>query len=284
MRGGAKDLALVNLADTNQSLGTGDAVCYFTATRANEQAGEDEFDGQRHGVFTYYLVPKLDGKRDIWQDIKDGVVSAVSDHMDDTQHPTLSPDYDDVVAFDVKAAADAPTDPTNTTPTNTTPTNTTPDNDGPKNLWDLYNVDHVNHTRVSLTMFPNETNIALGEQISFHVSAGETGYLVVLERGTSGKVNLIFPLDGAVDSSRVSGDTMTDFPSDGKAFAADAAGTERIKAILFEDRDQAAELLTKFAGTRGLERTQMQARDLRLVSATQTPQFYTSDITFEVTQ
>lgn len=268
-RGGSKDLALVNLADTNDSLGGGGNVCYFTATTANEQAGEDEFNGQRHGVFTYYLVPRLDGQRDLWQAIKDSVVSQVADYMDDTQHPTLSPNYDNVVAFDDKAADTPPV------------TN----NQGPTSLWDLYSEDHVDHSKVSLTMSPDQTSLSVNDEISFHVETGEMGYLVVLERGTSGNVNLIYPLDGTVDSASVSGDVTTDFPGDGKAYKADDAGTERIKAILFDDRSQAQELLSNFAGkSRGLARHQMQSRDLELVSATQTPQFFTSAITFEVTQ
>jgi len=298
-RGGSKDLTVVNLADTNESLGgTSGSVCYFTATRENEQAGEDEFEGQRHGVFTYFLVPKLDGARDIWQDIKNGVASNVSDHMDDTQHPTLSPTYDSVVAFDGKAGGSDTPDTPDTPPAPNTPdtpdTPTTNDDSnkprhysGTKSVWDLYNADHVNHAKVSLTMFPNQTTIAVNDQISFHVASGESGYLIVLERGTSGSVNLIYPLDASIDSSHVSGDTMTDFPSDGKAFAADTAGNERIKAILFEDKNQAADLLKNFGQKRSLNRNQMkkmQSRDLKIVSATDTPQFYTSDITFEVTQ
>ena len=68
------------------------------------------------------------------------------------------------------------------TPTNTDDSNKPRHYTGTKSVWDLYNADHVNHAKVSLTMFPNQTTIAVNDQISFHVASGESGYLVVLER------------------------------------------------------------------------------------------------------
>jgi hypothetical protein len=188
------------------------------------------------------------------------------------QHPTVSPDFVKVAEFEDKIG-DAPPAPT---ASDDAPT-------GPKNVWDLYTAEHVDPHIVSVEMQPDKTTIAIGERISFRVTTGQAGYLIVLERGTSGKVNLIFPDPATLDAAKVDANTGTDFPSSDQAFTPDAAGSERIKAILFDSQEGAAELIGKLAGTAGLARDDMRSRDLVRVSLTPDA-FYTSEITFEVTQ
>jgi hypothetical protein len=61
-----KDLVKVNRTDTPTG---GSGVCYFVAASANEQAGEDDFNGMRRGVFSYFLCERLNGNRDRWGDV-----------------------------------------------------------------------------------------------------------------------------------------------------------------------------------------------------------------------
>lgn len=288
--------------DTMTDAATGN-VCYFTATRKNEQAGEDLFpNGERHGVFTYYLVQRLNSDKDIWGNVQAKVGSQVSSWMDDTQHPTLSPSYNDAQIFEARVA---PSDTTPNPPDNPTPPNPTPvvtPAPKPNTMWETYSADNADPEKVLVSIEPDQTTFAVGEQLTFSVKLGAPGYLVLLERGTSGKVNLLFPADARVETAeRAAGWTMTIPEDKGMAWAPDQPGTERIKALLFTSKEKAEAVLEKFRDkdgkARSLTRNAM-SRDLVLVAKkppvqNNTPDtppskinpvldFYSSDIIFEI--
>lgn len=270
--GGTKDLVKVNASDTPTG---GSGVCYFAASSANEQAGEDDFGAERHGVFTYYLMRRLTGGKDRWGDVQSTVSGKVAEHMEDTQHPRLTPDFVNAPVFDGKDVQPEP-DP----------------KPEPHNLWDDYNGDHVDRTKVEVQMRPDQTTCRVGDHLRFttrvgavtrgHPQSGSTrgGYLVILERGVQDDVHILFPESAKVDDARVEGARVIDIPEPDMAYAPDAPGTERVRAILFSSKETAKALLDQFPPSRSIKRTQL-LRKLVKVSTKQAP-FYTSDIVFEV--
>ena len=283
-------------ADTNAALtvtagptaaaasGTSGSVCYFAATRENEQAGEYDFQGTRHGVFTFFLTRALNNSSVRWGDLQSKVTGDVSNQTEDEQHPTLSPAYVDTVVFeDPKPlvapgpAATAPANPGAVTTTATAPADAVPTK---STLWDDYNRDRVDASQLFLTMNPNLTSIAVGQPVEFSATVAGRGFLIILEKGTSGNINLLYPADVTTATAAVSPGVARRIPADGFSYAPDAAGTERIRAILLSSEDAAQKLLNSFAKSRSVSRG-LWARDLVEVPTIAAPA-YTSDFTFEV--
>lgn len=294
---GEKDLVLANNQDTNSQF-TGvspsgpavsaAAVCYFTAARENEVAQEDEFDGRPHGVFTYYLLASLQPSQGTWGALQSTVSAKVVEHLQDQQHPTLTPKYTSSHVFG--AVAGQPSVP----PAQTGVA-------AQSSVWNLLNSDNVERTKVSLMMEPDAGVIPIGRNVSFSVSVGAAGYLLLLEHGTTGRVNLLFPDSGSVAQAHVTRGQVIRIPSDaGMAYAPDAEGTERLRAFLFTSESDARAIIDALrssgagtTGTTGAEFSELvralksrNAKDLRLqdVQASQgSARFYTSDIIFQVT-
>lgn len=289
---GSKDLILApspNKADDNSYLANNkaqdpkdkDSVCYFTATRANERAAEDEFNGVRRGVFSYYLAQRLNGIKTRWSTVQAKVSGDVASYMRDEQHPTLSTAFADNTIFD------GGIEPAKTT-------------DDTENLWDMYNTDKVDRSVLKLEMTPDKTEIKVGSRIAFEATTGRAGYLVLIEKGTSGKYNLLWPSNPNMDESETVGNKTIRIPKVGSDWLADDTGTERIRAIFFtqEEKPRAVELLNIFKDKETGEpqrsltaeeaRSRMKTRDFKLVASAPTPTtqppvpFYTADITCEV--
>jgi hypothetical protein len=133
-------------------------------------------------------------------------------------------------------------------------------------------------------MVPNKTTLEIREQVRFRTLVGQPGYLVLIEKGTSGKTNLLFPFaeqNGSIDVQQAytDGSKPVDIPGPDQAFEPDEEGFERVKAILFSTREQAATFLNNFPKA-GASREVLK-RDLQKVSIKKAT-FYTSDFTFEV--
>ncbi len=293
----SKDLIEVNAADSVENLdkGTG-RVCYFTATKKNERAAEYEAEegpekGKPHGVFTVSILDYLNGDKEKWGNLHNEVSGKVVEGTDDLQHPTLSQPYVDVLMFESKDASPSPTPPT--------------PNPKPSTLFDLYNRENRNTDQIQVTMTPNLTPVSVKAKFKFQVKVGATGALVMMERGTSGRINLLFPRSGKADDAAVTAGQTLFIPtkdpvtSEQKAYVADTAGTERVKAFLFAQPEQAEEVLRQFgvgvnAGL-GLTFAMAKTRDLVEVSdpapepgpqPKPSPQadVYTSEIQFEVVE
>lgn len=265
--GTSRDLVLVNKRDSNQNVAeTSDSapVCYFTASRENEQSGEDTIDGQAQGVFTHYLTTQLASKTGSWGDVQKGVGAQVSSYTQDQQHPTLSTGYDTAPVLG-KAGKSG-------TPTNVQSAATS--------LWDAYNADHANPFHVLITMDPDQTTVHVNDKLSFTVNAGVDGYLLILEHGVSGNVNLLFPQSKDAADAKVESGRVVTIPSNpDQKFAPDKSGTERIKVLLFSSQAAAAVLLEKMPDTLSLPYSALpkQGGSIRVPG-----KFDTSDVTFEV--
>lgn len=279
-----KDLATV-MANPPQNPGSDAAkensaapskICYFTATKRNEQAGEDEFpDGTRHGVFTYYLVQRLNNVKpgqDAWGTVQAEVGGKVSDWMDDNQHPTLSTNFVAAPVFDDNTPA-PPAPPK------------------PLSVWDQYNSDHPDDSKLQVRINPDKTTFELGEHLSFVVDVKQSGYLILLERGTSGKVYLRYPETFNVDDSKVQAGWARHVPGEGFEFTCTETGTERIKAILFSNKELADALLQKFPNDADPDKRflnpDLMKRDLVRVAKPKVQDaipFYTADVIFEAVE
>ncbi len=284
-------------------------VCYFAASRNNEQAHEDTFNGRQRGVFTYFLLAQLGDEKQVWGELQTQVGGKVSQHTDDLQHPMLTPQYasrslfERLMAGGTKPPVDPtkpPTDPTKP-PTDPTKPPTDPEKppvDPPKeperSVWDRYNEDRMDPAKVKLTMEPDRTTMQIGDKLRFSCSVGIDGWLVILERGTSGKLFVLHPSSKTTEDARVAANDVVTIPAEGQAYAPDAAGNERIKAVLFTSKSEAESLLEIFRkeGARGMDGAT--ARHLTLKKKTAgaastepkpgEPKFFTSDVIFEVTQ
>lgn len=273
--GNSRDLVLVNNSDTNTKLtGTTAAkpsnICYVTASRQNEQSGEDKFGGQHDGVFTHYLVQDMSATPPPkqWSDVSTKVNAQVNQYTDDQQHPTLSPAFSNAPVFGGGAAAV------------TNASYTTMGSIKTSSLWDAYNADHANPFGLLLSMNPNQTTVNVGDKLSFTINIGAAGYLLILEHGVSGNLNLLYPASGSIGDAVVkTGQTVT-IPSDSsQAYAPDQAGTERVKAMLFSSKDAAAALLASLPQGHSLPYSDMRSLP---ATASAKSKFVTSDITFEV--
>jgi hypothetical protein len=268
----ARDLVLVNSQNTNTALTgpVGDVkVCYLTASRENEQSGEDSFGGKHDGVLTHFLVDDMtDSSANFhtWGDLSTKVNGQVVGYTNDLQHPTLSSNYTDVPIFSASGAAPAGVGTMGTIKTTS--------------LWDAYNTDHANPFSLQLSMNPNQTTLHVNDQLSFSTSINSAGYLLIIEHGVSGKVNLLFPASGQIADAQVKPHQTVSIPADTtQKYAPDQPGTERIKAMLFANKEAAAALLAMFPHGTSLDYVDM--KSLPPTEAVKS-KFITADITFEV--
>lgn len=280
--GGAKSfqqgkVVPVNDDDPNSNIAGGPSVCYYTAARDNEQAAEDTFNNTRRGVFTYYLARALAEKarapkRPLWGEVHTGVTGEVSSYLKDIQHPTLSPHYAEVPIFEArgegKPPAPAPKEST---------------------VWDELNSETVDPSKLQLMLKPNRTTLNLGDRMRFEVKVNAPGYLLLLEKGTSGKLAILHPYNdkGPIDvqQAAVQAGTIVSIPGPNEEYQAgdpttgEGVGTEFLKAILFPTREAAQEFLSKFPQA-GAKR-EILKRDLQRIKIPQLRKI-TSDITFQV--
>lgn len=250
-----------------------DEVVYFVASRRDEAAQEDEFGGEVHGVFSYYLASRLLSNRLVWSDLQAEVGSLVAERTGDTQHPTLTPGFADSLVFGGPPRVAAAPDP--------------PAPSGGGDAWAAFNRDQVDPGRLDLSMRPGRSTVAVGDLLSFTIRTGMDGYLVVAERGVSGNINLLYPRAPDVEAARVSAGEAITIPHAGHAYSPDRPGTERVRALLFGSRDEAAAFLGAFrAAPSDLASfvRAMKGRDLRLVPTARGMGggTYTADVFFQV--
>ncbi|HZP84120.1 MAG TPA: caspase family protein [Chthonomonadaceae bacterium] len=279
--------ARANSADTTQHLSGQSDVCYFTASKRTETAKEMVLDGKPHGVFSFYLAPMLLNKPPRWKQVEEKVNDNVAKETDDTQHPTLTPAFKDLPFLPKKEEVPTPPPP------------------APRTVWDDYLATNPRPDQLKLLLDPNTATFKKGSpddadkgsnsRFTLRAQIGATGgYLVVMERGVSGAINLLFPAPAKkedVESTRVSAGQEIRFPPDTTnargervqhVYYADAIGTERVNAILFKSKERAMALLRAFPANGKIETIQG-ARDLRVEDVeTDNSPFYTSDVIFEI--
>jgi hypothetical protein len=293
----AKDLKIVSAANgqdvpskmqpddgTQIAMQAKSGICYFTAARDNEYAQEDVFGGTHHGVFTYCLLSGLKGGSGTWNQVQGPVSANVSEKTEDKQHPTLTP------AFVNKPVFGAPAAPPSSEPEGAHHKKDMLSIAPSTNMMALISMDNVNHDALMVTMEPDKSTVAVGEQVRFRIHAGRAGYLVLIEHGTSGRVNLLFPETGSAEDAKVTGGQDVRIPSDpGYRYAPDAAGNERLRALLFNSKDDARTVIDALVsagagakGTSGAEFNTLLKSLKRDLVRQRVIQFYTSDIHFAV--
>lgn len=278
-----KDLILRSNKEGSTEKGKEDAgVCYFAASRKNERAMECSIDGEHHGIFTYHLIqalsaPSFTRATSRWGDVQPSVGSKVADYTLDVQHPTLSSGFESNKIFGGESVATVPVATSVTTPPAAPP----------QNYWDYLHTDFVRRDQVQLSMEPRKSTIKVGEEISFSATVTGSGYLIILEKGTSGDVNLLFPLKGLdVEDAAMQAGEVKKIPSKGWHFEPDSPGIERIRALLIGNREIADQIISSFrqAGSRSLSRGDFRGvmeKKLVLKADRETP-LYTADIEFQV--
>jgi hypothetical protein len=249
-------------------------VCYFTAARPNEVANETTTDQGVRGIFTYKLGRYLKNSGEVWGDVQRDVSKYVADETEDLQHPTLSSKFTEIHVF-APQKGDGPPKP------EPGPKPTPPHPKPNLTIWDQYNADNADRRRLDLEMLPNRTDITLNDRIHFSIRVGESGYLVVLDRDQADTLQVIWPVAGKdAEKTYVKVGKTLSLPDAGQAYQADTPGAERIKAILFQRKEEAEALLRAFNGA-SLKRSQTKTRKLNIVSDTGTG-YCTSDIAFVV--
>ncbi len=219
-------------------------ICYITAGRFNENAFEDTINGKAQGVFTHYLCGRLGQDGPIaWQTIQWDVASQVSAHVDDQQHPNFPSQYLANAALEGSMVAppeygrpDEPAQVAGGASGDIGALNR-------RTLWTLFNVDNLDPKMVTLSMRPNKAEVAVEEPLSFDLTVGKSGFLIVVEHSVEGTLRPIFPRDGDVTSAQVKAGQKVTIPEPGMMVYADRTGKERLKALLFDDAKAAQELL-----------------------------------------
>lgn len=219
-------------------------ICYITAGRFNENAFEDVINGKSQGVFTHYLCGRLGVDGPIaWQTVQWDVASQVAAHVDDQQHPNFPSQYLANAALDGNVVAppeygrlEGPSQSPGGPNAQTAAINR-------RTLWTLFNVDNVDPRAVTLAMRPNKAEVRVEEPLSFDLTVGKDGFLVVVEHSVEGTLRPIFPRDGDVTSAQVKAGQKVVIPEPGVMAYADRTGKERLKALLFDDARAAKELL-----------------------------------------
>lgn len=272
-------------------------ICYITAARFNEEAFEDSFSGRPQGVFTHYLCNRLEGNQPLaWQTVQWDVAAQVTAHVDGAQNPNFPSEYLAKAALDGDSVAPAEYGSGGGAAPAPTPGSSPL---ASRTLWTLFNVDNVDPRLVSLAMRPNRSEVTVEEHLEFDLKVGKPGYLIVVEHSVEGTLMPVFPRDGSVDSAQVRAGQSVVIPDPGEIAFADRSGKERLKALLFDDREAAAELLAGLsapsadgpsAASFGSASKRLQSRGIRF--ARSAPEFggvekinripVTADLTFQV--
>jgi hypothetical protein len=161
------------------------------------------------------------------------------------------------------------------------------------NLWLDYNTDNVDYSRLEVRIEPDQTefyvfqegrlsNKNFPDELAFNIKTNTPGYLVLIERGTSGRMNLIHPASGKVDDARVQGPTRIPAQDD-MIFQLNEEGIERLRAVLFTSKERAALLLSHLQTGRGPLFADFEKRLSGVkTSVPNRTDFYTSDVIFTV--
>ena len=221
-------------------------VVYFTAALQTQVANETQLDGVPHGVFTFNLAKKLDGKSDLWKDIQSAVATGVQAATDGQQSPLLAPaKFLEQPIFQNGGAAAAKSPDPAPAPDPKPQASTT--------LADLYSSAAPDADLLKLEFEPSVSPVKIGAKVKMKVTLGaQEGYLIVVDRDPAGKFQLLFPSAGGIDAAKVAGSAVVKMPADDtQAFTADTEGTDSVKAFLFSDKARADALLSALSGARG---------------------------------
>ncbi len=282
-RGDSKDLTPVG-DDPTPAPNVNGAPCYVVAAAQNQPACEDVFEGKQHGVFTATLTKRLNASgadMKTWGEVITDVRAEMDDLLEGTQKPEVSPSFAATKIF----AGGGKADPTPAPPHK------------PDDLWDVYNADQRDPDAIQVSVSPDKTTIPMGARIDLGAKVGkadESSFLIVIEKGTSGNINLLYPRKPSILDAKVTENKTINLGG----YKGNDTGSEAVRAILFHSRESAQLLLDAFksgdgsdndAGTtrkvyklsRSAFRSALKKRDLSRLDGN-TANFATADVTFEV--
>jgi hypothetical protein len=249
-----------NNQDTNAKLENGTGICYYTACTANEQALEGNFDGQRHGLFTYGLMNHLKDDKKPWGEVHSEVKGQMQQKLEKAgrqQNPTISKDYMNAHALENDIAKPVPPKPT-------------------KSLLDIWNLDNPDPKKISVEMNPNETGYEVGRKIKMTVTVGQPGYLVILGQ-VDGQFYQFYPQGkySARDAEVKAG--KLEFPTNNNNLFFDSFGADQVKAILLPTPEKAQQVLDATRTSQGVTASEATQKDLVMARSINEPE-YTSRV------
>lgn len=218
-----------NNQDSTSKYDTGTGICYYTACSASEPALEGNFDGTRHGLFTYALMGSLKDDSQAWLDIHNEVKDKIHAKLQNTsreQNPMISQSFINSHALD----NDKPVPPKPT-----------------KELLDLWNEGNADPSKLSLELKPNDVNYEAGRLLDMTARVGADGYLVILVE-TNGQIAKFYPRsDMTVDDCHVAPGQSVDWPPPSAHLYFDEYGACRVKAFLFPTSERAKQVIDALA-------------------------------------
>ncbi|MBT9586740.1 caspase family protein [bacterium] len=258
-------------------------IRYICACRYNEEALEGSYEGHQAGFFSATLCKTLHNFPNLtWQGVQIQVASQVSLLGSDRQHPVFPSECLQAAVFNGAGTG---------TIVNHSQTKLGGDFSlgvgGPvTTAWDAFGVDVPDAKAVQVSVSPDKDTVVIGQSVELKINIGKPGFLVVVNLGSEGGFNLLYPRSGQ-PLRVVSGQTVQ-IPEQGATLTPDRAGRERVKAFLFASPDKAEEFLKAAqpaAGSR-LEQAAVELGSRALVFGNETEPgrapVLTSDLTFEV--
>jgi Caspase domain len=232
--GNTKSLGNEGDQDTNDNIIDPDFAGFAACTRV-QQAGEDRVEGQPRGLFTYCFTQSLRSQPNAtWGELASAVIPEVARRREDQQNPVFAP--------------------SSRSGEGVFGTTSKPHPNSKKSLWDIYSETNFqpDKLRVKFVKDKDSTDtvqsVAQNQTVITSIEAGAEGYLFILNRDAQDRVILFQPrkiseksVEELLADSRVESGTKKNLKT-----RANDLGVEKIKAILFSDRDQAKAFLEKF--------------------------------------
>jgi len=208
-------------------------ICYLAAAMESQKAYEDEFEkGQHYGLFTHHLVKKAgaDGASSatLGQVIKK-VTADVVEYSDELQRPTVTPGLEAIPLFGKRPGIGSKPPPP------------APDS----SVWDVYTTDRPNPAAMRLLASPDKTNFSVGEMITLAPEVKQEGYLVILNRDSSGRLYRLYPEgSNAEDGHYIPGDNVAPFE-----IKLPDPGVESFRLLFFRKKEEAEDLMRAVPGS-----------------------------------
>jgi hypothetical protein len=266
--GGSRDL--IRVAQTVTAGGT----VFYAASGPDQKAYERPTSAGYRGIFSANLEKVMATKPKSWGEAASGINGEVTYVSRSLQSPLLYPPTASAGTFLGSKDTDPKPNPTRDL----------------KSIWDLYSSSAVDPNALEISVQPQKTNFRVGDRLKISVLSRRAGYLVIFNKGASGKYYVQYPEDLSGTPEQIAGaayqapDQKVLIPGDGFDFEIDQAGSEHLKAVLVSQKADflslATDLKTLTKSSGGREFTPEGARDLKRVPSKEEPgkSFYTADL------
>lgn len=220
--------------DANDNIIDPDFAGFAACTRV-QQAGEDRVGDKPRGLFTYCFTQAARSQPSAtWGEIASSVVPEVARRREDQQNPVFAPSSRLSEGIFGETSKPHP--------------------NGKKSLWDIYSENNFqpDKLRVKFVKDKDSTDtvrsVEQNQTVVTTIETGADGYLFILNRDAQDRITLFQP-------RKISEKSTEDLLSDARVASgtkknlrtrANDLGVEKIKAILFSDREQAKAFLEKF--------------------------------------